>query len=189
MTVGILPTVTALVGALFGWGLSFLQQRVADRKAAEEAQLAQIQQLVSAVSELQAQRQMFEAAWMSWRTRLLTLSMAVVEFGAAWQGSAWSWDGARPRFASAARVVHTWQRRTVEQAMALAPYMARVGAAGLPLGMSKDRAVARAAQRLMDAALEGRPAEELHAATRELRVAHGLPAVEPDSPNARSAGD
>jgi hypothetical protein len=79
--------------------------------------------------------------------------------------------------APVARVVHGWQRRTLEEAAALAPYMARIAAVGLPLAMCNDQAIAEAAQRLTDACLKDRPESEVQQATRELRTAFGLPAT------------
>ncbi|MCM2424251.1 hypothetical protein [Streptomyces sp. RKAG293] len=74
--------------------------------------------------------------------------------------------GARP----SARVVHDWNRRSVEEAATLAPHMARVAAAGLPLGMADDPALAEAAQKLMDACLEDHGESAITEAVAGLRA-------------------
>ena len=61
-------------------------------------------------------------------------------------------------------------RRRVEEAGALAPYAAKVAAAGLPLGMVDDPELAAAAQKLMDACLEGQGEAAVHEAIRGLRA-------------------
>jgi hypothetical protein len=69
------------------------------------------------------------------------------------------------------RVVTAWDHRTVTEAVGLTAHLARVAAVGLPLGMVKDEAVAKAAQRLMDAALEDKGENEITEAVRDLRAA------------------
>jgi hypothetical protein len=73
--------------------------------------------------------------------------------------------------APSARVVHAWDRRSVEEAATLAPHMARVAAAGLPLGMCDDPVIAAAAQKLMDACLEDKGEPAVTEATAGLRAA------------------
>lgn len=67
------------------------------------------------------------------------------------------------------RVVEVWDRRTFTQGLELTSHLARVSAAELPLGMVT--AVAKAAQVLMDAALENKGEEAITAAVRDLRTA------------------
>lgn len=49
--------------------------------------------------------------------------------------------------------------------------VARVAAAGMPLGMSENATIAAAAQRLTDAAVQNEGQEAIEAAVRQLRIA------------------
>ncbi|MGW5457042.1 hypothetical protein [Streptomyces sp. NPDC003996] len=106
------------------------------------------------------------------------LSVAGVEFWSVWNKQGRSWDAASAALAPAMRVVDAWDQRTLTEAVDLTTHMARVSATGLPLGMVEDKAVAGAAQRLTDAALEDKGEEKITAAVRELRAAFYGKAVE-----------
>ena len=158
-------------GIGIGFCLSYFQQRRSDKRAERERQLAMMQQLVIAVMDLERSRRIYREAHVSWKARLRTLSVAGVEFWSAWSTRGRSWQSASAALAPAVRVVEAWDQRTLTEGVELATHMARVSAAGLPLGMVEDKAVARAAQRLMDAAIEDKGEEKITAAVRELRAA------------------
>lgn len=79
-------------------------------------------------------------------------------------------------------MIELWQRRSVEEAAALAPYAAKVAAAGLPLGMVDDPELATAAQKLMDTCLEGNDEDEVREAITGLRTVFYGPAPRPLPP-------
>lgn len=167
---GLISIAAALLGVWFGAWLTLRQKRAADKAAEHERQLALMQQLVVAASELMAARRHHHARWLSTDSRLRVGAMAAVEFFSVW-GWRRSWDTAVAGLAPAARVVHDWDRSGLEATAALAPHMARVAAAGLPLGMGENQAVATAAQHLMDACLEDKGDAVIGEAIRELRAA------------------
>jgi hypothetical protein len=167
---------TALLGTWFGIWLTRRHHR-ADAAAAErEQRLAQMQQLVIAVSEMMTARTLFRETWLSPRTRWRVGGLAAIEFWSAWRMRGGTWQSAVAGLAPSARVIELWQRRSVEEAAALAPYAARVAAAGLPLGMVDDPALAAAAQKLMDACLEREDEDEVREAIAGLRAVFYGPA-------------
>ncbi|MFD4511332.1 hypothetical protein [Streptomyces sp. NPDC058457] len=130
-----------------------------------------MQQLVVEVMDLERARRIYREAHLSRRAKFRTLAMAGVEFWSAWNARGSTREAAAAAAAPAVRVVDAWDRGTLTEAVELTTHMTRVSAVGLPLGMVKDKAVAAAAQRLMDAALEDKGESEITAAVRELRAA------------------
>jgi hypothetical protein len=161
---GLIGVVAAVVGSWSGWWLSRRQQRVADKAAERERQLALMQQLVVAAGELAAARKIHHETWESLESRLRAVGMAALEFFSEHHSRGRGWEGA---LAPAVRVTHAWNRGSLEAAAALAPHMTRVAAVGLPLGMVEDPAIAAAAQQLMDACLEDKGDEAICATSRE----------------------
>ncbi|MFB7294077.1 hypothetical protein [Actinacidiphila glaucinigra] len=173
--------VFGLGGAYFGWWLSRRQQRADAAQAEREQQLAQVQQLVLAVSELLAARKIHHAQWMSVAARLGVAGMAAIEFWSAFRARKGTWEAAAAALAPSARVVDEWGRSSAREAAALAPYMAKVAAAGLPLGMSDNPALATAAQQLMDACLEDQGDQALEDGVKALRAVLYGPAQDSDA--------
>lgn len=159
------------LGIVMGFCLSYFQQRRSDKRAERARQLALMQQLVVAVMDLERARKIYHQAHLSWRSRLRTLSIAGVEFWSAWSARGRNREAAAAAAAPALRVVSAWDQRTLTEAVELTTHLARVSAAGLPLGMVEDKAVAGAAQRLTDASLEDKGEKEITAAIRDLRAA------------------
>ncbi|MFD7004108.1 hypothetical protein ACFWA5_49795 [Streptomyces mirabilis] len=154
----------------FGAWLTRRQQR-ADAAAAEhEQRLAQMQQLVVAVGEMMTARVIYRETSLSRATRWRVGGMAAIEFWSACRARGGSWESAVSALAPSARVIELWQRRSVEEAAALAPHAARVAAIGLPLGMVADPELAAAAQKLMDACLEDQDEAAVQDAIRGLRA-------------------
>ncbi|MCX5327924.1 MULTISPECIES: hypothetical protein [unclassified Streptomyces] len=79
-------------------------------------------------------------------------------------------------------MIELWQRRSVEEAAALAPYAARVAAAGLPLAMVDDADLATAAQKLLDAALEDQGEDAVREAITGLHAVFYGRELEPTTP-------
>ncbi|MEU5647641.1 hypothetical protein [Streptomyces milbemycinicus] len=176
IVVGVIGAAATLVGVWFGAWLTRRQQRADAAQAEREQRLAQMQQLVLAVSEMMTARAIYHETWMSRTKRWRVAGLAAIEFWSAWRVHGGRWEGAVAALAPSARVVDGWRRRSVEEAVALAPYAAKVGAAGLPLGMVDDPVLAAAAQKLMDAALEDHGEAVVREAIEELRaVFYGLP--------------
>jgi hypothetical protein len=159
------------LGIVIGFFLSYFQQRGAEKRAERARQLALMQQLVVEVMDLERARRVYHEAHMSRTVRLRTVSFAAMEFWSAWTARGRDWEAAAVALAPTARVLEAWDRRSLTEAVELTTHLARVSTAGLPLGMVEDRAVAEAAQRLMDAALEDKGEEAITAAIRELRGA------------------
>ncbi|MFJ1536669.1 hypothetical protein OG981_53230 [Streptomyces mirabilis] len=158
------------MGVWFGAWLTRRQQR-ADAAAAEhEQRLAQMQQLVVAVGEMMTARVIYRETSLSRATRWRVGGMAAIEFRSAWRARGGSWGSAVSALAPSARVIELWQRRSVEEAAALAPRAARDAAIGLPLGMVADPELAAAAQKLMDACLEDQGEAAVQDAIRGLRA-------------------
>ena len=88
-------------------------------------------------------------------------------------------EAAVAALAPSARVIELWQRRSVEEAAALAPYAAKVAAAGLPMGMVGDPELAAAAQKLLDACLEDQGEDAVREAITGLRAVFHEPDPEP----------
>ncbi len=170
--------VATLLGTWFGAWVTARQAEKDRRRAARDDAERQMRELVVAVGELVAQRRVYTARWRSRQARVTQLLETAMEFSSAWLARGGTWSAAAAVLPDATRTVHAWQRRGLEAEVELMPYLSRVAAAGLPLGLSEDQAVAAAAQRLTDAAVEDSPEEELHQAVRELRAAMGLPTVE-----------
>ncbi|MFJ5306111.1 hypothetical protein [Streptomyces sp. NPDC088350] len=159
------------LGIVIGFCLSYFQQRRSDKKAERARLLALMQQLVVEVMDLERARRIYREAHLSRRAKFRTLSVAGVEFWSAWSARGRNWEAASAALAPAMRIVDAWDRRTLTEGVEMTAHMARVSAVGLPLGMVEDKAIAGAAQRLMDAALEDKGDEEITAAVRELRAA------------------
>ncbi|MFE5923209.1 hypothetical protein [Streptomyces sp. NPDC056468] len=174
-----LAVVTTLLGTGFGAWLTRRHQLSLAAAAEEEQRRAQMQQLVIAVSEMMTARTLYQETWLSRTTRWRVGAMAAIEFWSTWRTRGGNWDGAVAGLAPSARVIDLWQRRSVEEAAALAPYAAKVAAAGLPLGMSADPELAAAAQKLMDACLEGQDEGQVRDAIAGLRAVFYGPAPEP----------
>jgi hypothetical protein len=170
MVNGLIGVGVALLSVWFGAWLTLRQKRAADAEAERERQLALMQQLVVAASELTMARRIHEVTWTDAESRLRVGVMAAMEFLAVW-GPGRTWETGLAGLTPAARVVHDWGRSAMKAASALAPHMAKVSAAGLPLGMVEDRAVATAAQQLMDACLENKGEAAINEAIRALRAA------------------
>lgn len=166
--------VSGPVGVLLGWALSYFQARAAEKKAERERLLALMQQLVVAVLDLQSARRLFKARHVGRRARLqvglhsaaelLALANRPGSQGLTWQTFA---AGLSP----VSRLVRDWDRASTDGAGEVVVAMSRVAAAGLPLGMAADPAVAAAAQALMDASLQDESQDRLDRLTRELRWA------------------
>jgi len=173
LVAGGLGILGALAAVAVGWFLSSRQQHKQEARARREDMLAQMQALVSAVSALGSQRKAHDAIWLSGRSRVRVVGMSFLEFAAAFQRSSGEggWSKVAAACGPAARVVHDWDRHTLESAGALMAPMARVAAAGLALGMVEDSAVAKAARALTDAALENKDEAVITAAVQELRWA------------------
>lgn len=163
--------VSGPVGVILGWALSYVQGRRAAAQAERERLLAQMQQLVIAVTDLDRARRMYTATHAGWRQRAAVLTASAAEFLAEWTRRGRGWSSAPAALAPASRVISTWETNTMEGAREVTLAMSRVAAAGLPLGMSSNAEVAAAAQRLMDVSLEDRGQESLESAIRELRHA------------------
>ncbi|MFJ5122927.1 hypothetical protein [Kitasatospora sp. NPDC088548] len=161
----------ALLGVFLGARLTRRQQRETDARDEVRRLREGMQQLVVAASELAIARKTHHAQWLSPQTRLRTVGMAGIEFWSAFRSAGGGWRGVARGYAPAARVVDEWNRGSLREAAALAPFMARVAAAGLPLGMSGDPAVAQAAKAVMDAAFEDRGEAALNDAVAALRAA------------------
>jgi hypothetical protein len=177
-----LATATTLLGTWFGIWLTRRHQQADAAVAEREQRLAQMQQLVIAVGEMMSARTLYRETWLSRTTRLRVLGMAVIEFWSVWRMQGSSRDGAVAAVAPAVRGIELWQRRSVEEAAALAPYAAKVAAAGLPLGMADDPELAAAAQKLMDTALEDENEDKVREAIAGLRAVFYGPAPEPLPP-------
>ncbi|MFD9983999.1 hypothetical protein ACFWZJ_26850 [Streptomyces massasporeus] len=185
VAVGVVGAVATLVGVWFGSWLTQRHQRAAAAEAEREQRLAQMQQLVIAVAEMMAARTLYQETWLSRTTRWRVGGMAAIEFWSAWRMRGGTWESAVGALAPSARVIELWQRRSVEEAAALAPYGAKVAAAGLPLGMVDDPELAAAAQKLMDSCLEGDDEDEVRDAITRLRTVFYGAALQPLPP----AGD
>ncbi|WP_157877483.1 hypothetical protein [Streptomyces odonnellii] len=170
IVVGVIGAAATLVGMWFGAWLSRRQQRADAAVAEREQRLAQMQALVVAVSEMMTARTLYEETWLSRTTRWRVAGMAVIEFWAAWRVQGGRWESTMAALAPSARVIEGWQRRSIEEAAALAPYAARVAAAGLPLGMADDPELAAAAQKLLDACLENQGEAAVQEAIAGLRT-------------------
>jgi hypothetical protein len=168
---GLISGGLGLMGVIFGWLLSRCQQQAADRRLERERLLTQMQQLVVAVSELTAARKTHQEMWFGRRARVRMWAVTAVESWSAWHRAGGGVKGAAHILAPYTRTLNEWAQRSVDGAAALAPYLARVAAAGLPLGMADDPAIASAAQRLTDAALQDGGDDAVHAAVVALRAA------------------
>ncbi|MGW6744878.1 hypothetical protein ACWGDX_29780 [Streptomyces sp. NPDC055025] len=181
IVVGVIGAAATLLGVWSGAWLTRRQQRADATVAEREQRLTQMQGLVVAVSELMTARALYQATWLSRATRWRVGGMAALEFWSAWRVHGGRWESAAAALAPSARVVDVWQRRTVEEAGVLAPYMARVAAAGLPLGMAENPELAAAAQKLMDASLEDQGEPAVHEAIAGLRAVFYGQAPEPST--------
>lgn len=161
--------VSGPIGVILGWALAYVQGRRTDRRAERERLLAQMQQLVLAVADLDRARRIFDAAHVGRRTRAQVGLYAAAEFLAVWTAPGDRRRNAAAALAPVSRLVHDWERASMEGAGEVALAMSRVAAAGLPLGMVADTRIAEAAQRLMDAAIENRPQQAVERAVQELR--------------------
>jgi hypothetical protein len=185
---GALAAVTTLTGTWFGIWLTRRNQRADAAAAEQEQRRAQMQLLVIAVAEMMTARTLFQETWLSRTTRLRVVGMAAIEFWSTWRMRGGSWEGAVAGLAPSARVIELWQRRSVEEAAALAPYVAKVAAAGLPLGMADDPELAAAAQKLMDACLEDLGEDAVREAIGGLRAVFYGPS-EPHQPSLPAGSD
>ncbi|MBT2904918.1 hypothetical protein [Streptomyces sp. McG8] len=174
-----LAVVTTLLGTGFGAWLTQRHQRALSATAEQEQRRAQMQQLVIAVSEVMAARALYRETWLSRTTRWRVGGMAAIEFLSAWRALGGDWEAAVAALAPSARVIELWQRRSVEEAAALAPYAAKVAAAGLPMGMVGDPELAAAAQKLLDACLEDQGEDAVREAITGLRAVFHEPDPEP----------
>jgi hypothetical protein len=156
---------------VLGFLLSYWQAHYSQKKAAREQLLAQMQQLVLAAADLDRARKEFDAVHVGRRVRLRTAGLALVEFWGAWNVQGRTWVAAAGAMSPAARLVQEWDRGTLLGAREVTLAMSRVAAAGLPLGMSEDPAVAQAAQRIMDASFADEDEAAVREAIRELRAA------------------
>lgn len=129
-----------------------------------------MQQLVVAASEMMTARTLHRETWLSRTTRGRVLGLALIEGWSAWRVHGGDWEGSVAALAPSARVIERWQRRSVEEAAALAPYAAKVAAVGLPLSMVEDPELAAAAQQLLDACLEDQGEAAAQAAITALRA-------------------
>ncbi|WP_431777005.1 hypothetical protein [Streptomyces cucumeris] len=170
--------ITTAGGLVGGWWWSHRQQREADVRQREadavrerERLLEQMQHLVVAVGELHSQRTLHREIWQSRWSQVRMWTVIGAEALTAWSRGGCGWTGAMQTYGPTIRTLDRWSQRTLDGAAALAPYMAKVGAAGLPLGMVEDPTIAAAAQRLMDAALEDKSEDEIDAAVAALRAA------------------
>ncbi len=160
-----------VVGAILGWLLSQLAQHRSDRKAERARLLAQMQGLVMAVMQLEAARKTHELRWSSPKARLRAGAMTGLEFWSAWSSGGTTWQTIGAAYAPAVRVAEAWRQRSDDAAVEIVGCMARVAAAGLPLGMCADPAIAAAAQALTDASMEDKGQEAIDRAVRDLRAA------------------
>lgn len=177
-----LAAATTLLGTWFGIWLTRRHQRADAAVAEREQRLAQMQQLVIAVGEMMAARTLYRETWLSRSTRLRVAGMAAIEFWSAWRMRGSSQESAVAAVAPSVRVIELWQRRSVEEAAALAPYAVKVATAGLPLGMVDDPELAAAAQKTMDACLEREDEDEVREAIVALRTVFYGPAPQPLPP-------
>lgn len=175
---GGLGLIGAPLGVVVGWVLSRRQQRAMDEREDRRRLREQMQQLVVAASELMVARKTHHARWLSRESRVRLVGMAGIEFWSAWRSGAGSRAGAARGLGAVARMVNEWDRSGLQGAAALAPYLAGVAAAGLPLGMSDDPAVAAAAQAVMSAALEDKGEAALNEGIAALRAALYPPQVD-----------
>lgn len=163
--------VSGPVGVILGALIAFGVQKWTEKRAERDRQLALMQQLVLAVSDLDRARKVYEAAHVGRGARTRVGFQAAVEFWALWAGDGKNWQSATRALAPASRVIDAWSTRAVAEAGAVTISMSKVAAAGMPLGMVPDRAVAEAAQRLMDASLGDESSEAIEVAIRGLRAA------------------
>ncbi|WP_411152345.1 hypothetical protein [Streptomyces sp. A30] len=177
-----LAAAATLMGTWFGIWLTRRHQRADGAVAEREQRLAQMQQLVIAVSEMMTARTLYRETWLSRTTRWRVGGMAAIEFWSAWRMRGGSWESAVAALAPSAKVIELWQRLSVEEAAALAPYAARVAAVGLPLGIVDDPDLATAAQRLLDAALEDQGEDAVREAITGLRAVFYRQEPEPPTP-------
>lgn len=182
IAVGAIGVVGTLLGVWFGAWLTQRQQRADAAVAEREQRLAQMQQLVVAVGEMMTARTIYQETWLNRTTRWRVVGMAGIEFWSAWRARGGSWESAVSALAPSARVIDAWQRRSVEEAAALAPHSARVAAVGLPLGMVSDTELAAAAQKLMDACLEDQGEAAVQEAIRGLRAVFYRQDPQPPAP-------
>ncbi|MCZ1004127.1 hypothetical protein O1M63_49315 [Streptomyces mirabilis] len=104
----------------FGAWLTRRQQRADAATAEHEQRLAQMQQMVVAVGEMMTARVIHRETSLSRATRWHVGGMAAIEFWSAWRARGGSWESAVSAPAPSARVIQLWQRRSVEEAAALA---------------------------------------------------------------------
>jgi hypothetical protein len=177
--------VSGPVGVILGWALSYFQSRSSNKKAERAMLLAQMQNLVVAVLELHGARELHNAQHSGRRARLqVFLHMAAEVLSVVHQpgNSGPSWNGFAQSLGPVSRVLRGWERGSVDGVGDLLVAMSRVAAAGLPLGMCSDPAVAQAAQRLMDASLDGEDRQTLDRLVHELRVAFYPEEAQPATP-------